>query len=130
MNTLIPLSQFVEDINQYVQESHSTERGLNLIFIYNDFLKQPIQEEMFLAENPLFPGFVKCSQKEATIKRIEKSFDNFGKDGFYVSVLHPEYGEDKKPCFVTSFHLKTVGDLIGKVKDCNSKHPVFGWNHD
>jgi hypothetical protein len=127
MNKLITLNKFVEDIENYVNESKNISRALQLIFDYQKFLSQPIKEEMFLGDDTLFPGFVKATQKEATIRRFEKTFYNFGKDGFYVSVLHKEYGEDKKPCFVTSFHLKTVGDLVGKVDECNGKDPYFGW---
>lgn len=127
MYKLRTLNEFTEDIEDYVNESKNVERGLKLIFAYNDFLNQPIKEEMFIGENPLFPNFVKCTQKEATTKGIEKSFDNFGKDEFYVCVYR-KYGYENKPTYVTSFHLKTVNDLVGKIDDYNSQHPVYGWN--
>jgi hypothetical protein len=46
---------------------------------------------------------------------------------FYVCV-YQKYGHENKPCYVTSFHLKTVNDLVGKIDEYNSQHPVFGWN--
>ena len=127
MDKLINLNQFTKEIEDYVHESNNVERGLQLIFAYNDFLSQPIKEEMFIGENPLFPNFVKCSQKEAITKGIENSFNNFGKDEFYVRVYR-KHGHENKPGYLTSFHLKTVNDLVGKIDHYNSHHTVFGWN--
>lgn len=127
MNELKTLNEFTEDIEDYVNESRNEERGLKLIFAFNDFLNQPIKEDMFIGENPLFPDFVKCTTKEAITQGIKKSFNNFGKDEFCVSI-YQKYGPEKKPSYVTSFHLKTVNDLVGKIDNYNSSHPIYGWN--
>lgn len=129
MSKLITLNEFTEDIEDYVNESNNVVRGLKLIFAYNDFLNQSIKEDMFIGENPLFPDFTKCTQNEAVNKGIKKSFDNFGKDEFQVTI-YKKYGNNKKYSFVTSYHLKTVSDLIGKLEEYNSQHPIYGWNYD
>ncbi len=116
MKKLITLSDFIEEIESYVSESFNIERGLDLIVYYKDFLKQPIKEEMFLGDKPLFPGFVKCNQKEATSKGYLKSFDNYGEKGFYMTI-YKEYDNDRNPSWVSSFNLKTINDLIGKVEE-------------
>jgi len=116
MKKLITLSDFIEEIESYVSESFNIERGLDLIIYYKDFLKQPIKEEMFLGDKPLFPGFVKCNQKEATSKGYLKSFDNYGEEGFYMTI-YKKYDNDRNPSWVLSFNLKTINDLIGKVEE-------------
>lgn len=128
MYKLRTLSEFTEDIEDYVNESKNSERGLKLIFAYNDFLSQTIKEDMFTGENPLFPNFIKCTQKEATDKGIERSFNNFGqKDEFYVCI-YKKYEHENKSSYVTFYHLKTVADLVGKFEGYNSQHTNYGWN--
>jgi len=130
LDKLICLNDFVDNVRDYVNESQSTERGLNLIFSYNDFLNQDIKEEMFTGDNTLFPDFIKCTQKFASINRIEKSFDTFGKDEWQVTILRKvgkEYGIPERISLVSSFHLKVINDLVGKIEEYNSFNEKFGW---
>ncbi len=129
LDKLITLNDFVDNIKDYVNESQSTERGLRLIFDYNDFLNQQIREEMFTGENALFEGFRNIMQSEALKYQIKKSFQK-SKDGsfsvcVYRTIEEPEIS--KRTTYVTSFHLKTVNDLIGKIAEYNSFNEQFGW---
>lgn len=54
---LIPLSDFVNDVLTYVNESHNYERGIKLIKWYSELLDQPLSLDMFIGDNPLFEGF-------------------------------------------------------------------------
>lgn len=131
MENLRTLNHFVVEIEQYVKESFDYQKLIEVIFAYNDFLNQPIREEMFLGENPLFPEFIKCSQKYASENRIDKSFDNFGENEFSLSVRKwwgQEYGRKETFGLVTSYHLKTVNDLVGKIERYDSFNEKFGWN--
>ena len=115
---LVSLSEFVDKASDYTLESKNTDRGLKMIYAYNNFLNTPICEEMFTGENPLFIDFVKCCQSEALKKGIKNSFDNFGEDAFSVTVYRmagKEYNQKDRMTFVTSYHLKTINDLIGKI---------------
>lgn len=129
-NKLVSLNDFVSEISEYYNESKNSERALELIFNYNEFLKQPIKEEMFLNNNeiPLFEDFVKLSQKDTVNSRHKKSFNNFGKNEFQVTTYR-KYGNDKKYSFVTSFHLKTINDLVDKIEDYNP-NSSFSWCQD
>ena len=130
LDKLISLNEFVDDILDYVNESQSTERGLKLIFDYNDFLNQDIKKEMFTDECPLFPGFVNIMQSEALVRQIKKSFQKDSKGDFSVCVYRTvgkEYDIPERTTYVTSFHLKTVNDLIGKISEYNSFNEQFGW---
>lgn len=131
---LLSLAEFVTDIQDYVTESNNPERAYKLIVAYKDFLNTPITEEMFTGKEPLFDGFVKCHPSAATTdpyNRIVKSFDNFGKEKFSITILK-QAGVDfisvkevsgyklddknmKKLSFHTYFHLKTINDLVGKI---------------
>src|SRR3990167_2364105 len=55
---LVSLSEFVDGISDYTSQSKNTDRGLKMIYAYNNFLKTPICEEMFTGKNPLFNDFV------------------------------------------------------------------------
>ena len=129
LDKLITLNDFVDNIKDYVNESQSTERGLRLIFDYNDFLNQPIKEEMFTGGNSLFEGFKNIMQSEALKYQIKKSFQKCKNDSFsvcvYRTIEEPEIS--KITTYVTSFHLKTVNDLIGKIAEYNSFNEQFGW---
>ena len=130
LDKLITLNDFVDNIKDYVNESHSTERGLRLIFDYNDFLNQDIKEEMFMGETPLFDGFKNIFQSEALKLGIKKSFQKDSKGEFSVCVYRTvgkEYGISERTTYVTSFHLKSVNDLIGKIDEYNSFNKQFGW---
>lgn len=130
LDKLISLNEFVDDILDYVNESESTERGLKLIFDYNDFLNQDIKEEMFTDKDPLFPGFVNIMQSEALRLQIKKSFQKDSEGKFSVCVYRTvgkEYVIEERTTYVTTFHLKTVNDLIGKIDNYNSLNERFGW---
>ena len=124
-NKLISINDFINDVSEYYRESHNSKRALELIINYNDFLNQPITEAMFInhGEKPLFEGFKKCSQKETVSNRYKKSFDNFGKDEFQITIFKVYR---KKMTYVTSFHLKTINDLVGKIDEFNSDS-IFSW---
>jgi hypothetical protein len=126
---LITLNDFVDNIKDYVNESHSIERGLQLIFAYNNFLNQPINEEMFTGKNPLFEGFRNIMQSEALKYQIKKSFQKDKNGSFsvcvYRTIEEPEIS--RRTTYVTSFHLKTVNDLVGKIEEYNSFNEQFGW---
>lgn len=125
---LLPLSAFVYSMENYTSESNNHERSVKLIYAYNHFLITRITEDMFTGENPLFPDFVKCTQKYAVENNIERSFYNFGEDAFTVTVYkESEYSKTKSgKSFCSYFHLKTIGDLIGKV-DQYEDGPYTKW---
>ena len=129
-NRLISLIDFVSEISDYYHESKNSERALELIFNYNEFLKQPIKERMFIDDNelPLFEGFIKSTQKNTVNNRHKKTFDNFGKNEFQVTTYR-KYGNDKKKSFITSYYLKTVNDLVGKIEEYNPDSS-FSWCQD
>jgi len=130
LDKLMCLNDFVDNIRDYVNESQSHERGLKLIFDYNDFLNQDIKEEMFTGENCLFPGFKNIMQSEALLLQIKKSFQKDSEGNFTVCVYRKvgkEYNIPERTTYVTSFHLKTVNDLIGKIDEHNSFNESFGW---
>ncbi len=79
---------------------------------YAKFLNKNLTEEMFIGKRPVFPGFVKITQNEATKGDVKLSFDNFGKDEFSVTQLKKYKPTDDKLSFVTSYHLKTIEDLV------------------
>lgn len=126
---LITLNDFVDNIKDYVNESHSVERGLQLIFAYNDFLNQPIKEEMFTGITPLFEGFRNIMQSEALKYQIKKSFQKDKNGSFsvcvYRTIEEPEIS--RRTTYITSFHLKIVNDLVGKIAEYNSFNEQFGW---
>lgn len=133
MEKLITLNSFVTEVEQYARESLNYERTAQLIFAYNNFLNQPINEEMFIGDKALFPNFTKCNQKFASENRLDKSFDNFGKNKFQVSIrriVGKEYGMKEGMSLVTSYHLRIVNDLVGKVDYYVSRNEKFGWNDD
>ena len=130
LDKLITLNDFVDNICDYVNESQSAERGLKLIFDYNDFLNQNIKAEMFTGEDCLFPGFANIMQSEALRRQIKKSFQKDSNGEFSVCVYRTvgkEYDIPERTTYVTSFHLKTVNDLIGKIEEYNSFNEQFGW---
>jgi hypothetical protein len=127
MKKLITLNEFTEDIADYVNESMNFERGLKYIFAYNDFLNQPIKEDMFIGENPLFYDFEKRTQAEAVCYGIEKSFHYLGNNEYSVCI-YKKYGNENKKGYVTSYHLKTINDLVGKIDIHNNVHPKYGWS--
>ena len=112
---LVSLSEFVDKASDYTLESKNTDRGLKMIYAYNNFLNTPICEEMFTGENPLFIDFVKCTQATALNNNIKNSFDNFGEDAFSVTVYRmagKEYNQKERMTLVGVLRLKTkTGDI-------------------
>lgn len=81
-------------------------------------LNTDLLEDMFIGDNPIFSGFIKCTQKYASENGVEKSFSDFGKNEYSVTVLKmsgKEYGQEDRLTFCTKYHLKKVKDLIGYV---------------
>ncbi len=114
----------LESLNDFVSKLYKSgikgkeEQALNLIYTYNYFLNLEITEEMF---GTVFPDFIKCNQKYAVNNNIVKSFDNFGNNEFSITI-YTQYGKDKKYAYVTSYHLKTINDLVGKIDNFNSHY--------
>lgn len=87
-NKLIPLSDFVLEQKKRLEKSgwqSTVENSLELIFNYTEFLKQPLNLEMFTGENKLFEGF-KSSYNGFSIDAIGRDGDydyrlSFNKDG-------------------------------------------------
>lgn len=48
MNKLLSMVDFVEEIKDYVHESHNYDRAIELIFEYSTFLKKPLELGMFI----------------------------------------------------------------------------------
>ena len=48
IDRLYTLSQFVSAMDDYTKESHSYERACKKIIKYNDFLKKPLNNDMFV----------------------------------------------------------------------------------
>lgn len=114
-NTGAPLPRFIpNDVNA------SADQFLRLDCIkwrmvkdYAKFLNKNLIEDMFIGKRPMFPGFVKSTQMDATMHKYLLSFDNYGNDGLFQVTQFKEspYNSGKK-CFVTTLHLKTVEDLV------------------
>lgn len=89
------------------------ENFVNDVVDYATFLDSNLTDEMFIGDNPTFPGFVKCTPSEADKKDILNSFYNFGKNEYMIRMYRDyEANGVTKKTFVTSFHLKKVNDLI------------------
>lgn len=101
--TLIPMIDFVSQIQDYVHESRNYERGCKLIFNYLNFLKEPIKLWMFLPcdendEIMLMPGSgpIYTHSKEYEIKWRESNdkclftgfFDNGTGNAIYHQLPH------------------------------------------
>ncbi len=131
MKKLKSLQEFLFEIEKYAEESQNYQRVSALIFEYNNWLNQDIDEKMFspLQINPLFPGFTNCTQSEAVKLSKEKSYCKFGKDEWQITVCRmsgKEYGMDEEMRFITSFHLKTINDVVGKIEEYNNTNKEFG----
>lgn len=129
MEKLKSLSEFVTEVEEYANESRNYQRAWALIFEYNEWLKQDIHEDMFLGENPLFVGFAHCTMSIAVELGKEKAYCRFGKNEWQISILRmsgEEYGLKDEMKFVTSFHLKTINDLVGKIEFYNNSNEQFG----
>lgn len=80
---LIPMTEFVNDILDYANESQNYERSIRLIEWYRDLLNEKISIEMFRGEDPLFPGF----------DFIRKSEDVFLKDTVWITYVNKRINE-------------------------------------
>jgi len=108
----VPAPTIKGGVNDFLQVDAIKQK---MFVEYAKFLNKNITEDMFIGENAIFPDFVKCSQKDAAIKGISKSFDNFGKNEFSITILRlsgKEYGQKDKLSYVTSYHLKKINDLV------------------
>lgn len=131
-NKLVPMTQFILDIDwMTTKEFCETYKiplptvtcGVNdflqvdaikqkMFVEYAKFLNMDLREDMFTGENPIFPDFVKCTQKYAVNNNILKSFDDFGKNEFSIT-MYRNYDANgvKKTTFVTSYRIKKVEQL-------------------
>jgi hypothetical protein len=133
LKKLIPMVDFILDIEWMTTTEFCNETGAPLptikggsdsflqidaikhrLFVeYANFLNKNLTDEMFIGDNPTFPGFVKCTPAEAEKKDILNSFDNFGKDEYMIRMYRNyEANGVTKKAFVTSFHLKKVNDIV------------------
>lgn len=113
---LIPMVQFIIERakNAPLEPYHEVnEKFVNDVVDYATFLDSNLTDEMFIGDNPIFPGFIKCTPAEADKKDILNSFYNFGKDEYMIR-MYRDYEANRvtKKTFVTSSHLKKVNDLI------------------
>ena len=122
MNKLKTLTEFTDDIEDYVNESGNIKRGFSLLIAYNDFLKQVITKGMFIGENPLFPDFVKYNSASVT----PMSYESYGDKYLLIRIYQKDEQGNKKRIDVNNY--QTVNDLVGLVGKYNDKHPIYGWN--
>lgn len=117
LRKLIPMTDFVNQILAYTQESNNYKRGIEIINWYADLIQQPIKMEMFKGENPLFPNFkIVESQKEATENNYKNAVWYSGKGGFATTLYRKSECSTAKSgmCFITSYQLKTIEQLCDK----------------
>ena len=85
---LISHSDFTEEIENYVRESHNYERGCELIFKHREFIKQPLELWMFIP----------CDEKGNVLEEPEslKGFYETHSEGMIQeSKLRKQYYEAK-----------------------------------
>lgn len=119
---LVTMTDYVNQILAYTNESKNYERGIKLIDWYSELLQQPISLDMFTGDKPLFLNFkVVKSQNEALSYGYKNTIWYFGKHEFATTLYRKsEYSTSKdKMCFITSYHLKTIEDLCNKDIDFN-----------
>ena len=117
LRKLITMTDFVNQILAYTNESNNYKRGIELIDWYAELIQQPITMEMFKGDNPLFPNFkIVESQNEATENRFNNAIWYFGKGEFATTLYRKsEYSTTKNGmCFISSYHLKTIEQLCDK----------------
>jgi len=101
-----------------LQKAPEILRAVKLLIVAFHDLELKSHIRFTYGENPLFIDFVKCTQATALNNNIKNSFDNFGEDEFLVTIYRmvgKEYNQKDRMTFVTSFHLKTINDLVGKI---------------
>lgn len=99
MKTLISMVDFVEEIKDYVHESHNNERGLELIFNYSEFLKQPLTLGMF----------VSCDEEGDVLEEPNPDNYNWG----YLDELKI-YNKAKEKVLFENFPLDAAKHHIGQ----------------
>ena len=116
------MTDFIRGVLGYTSESHNYERGIALIRWYSDLLNQPLELDMFVGDNPLLPEFSVVSNlyhvvNDGLIAGVFKS-DN---GEFHITLYRKsEHSISKNGmAFITSYHLKTIGDLCGKDLEFN-----------
>lgn len=108
----VPLPVFTGEIKSSADQFLQINAIKQKMFVeYAKFLNSNLNVDMFIGQRAVFDGFVKCSQKEALYNNTKKSFDYFGVDEFSMTLFR-KYSQDRKECFVTSFHLKKIVDLV------------------
>ena len=130
---LIPLLQFVLQLDampitdfckQYDAPVPSTVADLsayhqidcikyNIIANYAKLLRKPICAEMFQGEEPLLPGFVHCTPKQAETSNVPLSYYPFGTGEWMIRRTNVTNSRLNKsyPVTCTSYHIKTIDDL-------------------
>ena len=109
-NYKIPLPTVRGGVNDFLQVDAIKQK---MFVEYAKFLNTDLREDMFTGENPIFPDFIKCTPKQAKQLGIKKSFDNFGKNEFMMSLFKKDYkaGDKIYDTYVTYFHIKKVEQL-------------------
>lgn len=114
---LMSMTDYVNQILAYVQESSNHERGIKLIGWYSDLIHTPLTLDMFVSTNPLFPNFVFAESHEQALRQSSsQSVFVFSDSELGVTLYRKsEYAKSKSGmCYITSYHLKTVKDLCDK----------------
>lgn len=117
LRKLIPMTDYVNQILAYVNESKNHERGIELIKWYSELINQPLKIELFQGEEPLFPSFVTENQSIAISNKRKKSIWLFGLDDLgekeYAVTAYKGNG------YYSKYHLKKVEDLCEMELDFN-----------
>ena len=114
LRKLIPMTDYVNQVLAYVEESHNYQRGIELIKWYSEFIQQPIQVEMFKSEEPLFPALTYIDSREHLMPNTITRYDV----DFAVK-LYRKSPHLKRMSEITSFHLAKIEDLCDKELDFN-----------
>ena len=110
MRKLIPMVDFIIERDK---RPFAYRDFCNEILSYANFLNTDLSESMFIGVNAIFPGFIKCTSKQAWASKIDFSFDNCGESEFSIRLFQNGYkaGGKTYDTWVTHFHLKKVEHL-------------------